>query len=338
MGIAALSPVTVRADEAGYSFWLPGQFGSLAAAPGVPGWAMATVYYHTTVSAFGSVAVAREIQVGRFPANVNVNLNASVRGQADAMLLNPSYTFATPVLGGQLTLGAVGVFGRVAANVEGTLTTVAGPIVGTQTGSIGDSLTGIGDIYPMATLKWNAGVHNFMTYLTGDIPAGACDPTRLSNLGIGHGAIDGGGGYTFFNQQMGREFSVVSGLTYNLRNPDTQYQNGIDFHFDWGLSQFLSKQVFVGLVGYGYQQITDDSGASPILGGFRSRVFGIGPQFGYLFPVGGMQGYLNLKAYGEFAAENRPAGWNAWLTFSISPAAPASTVGAYTARDEMTRN
>ena len=84
--------------------------------------------------------------------------------------------------------------------------------------------------------------------------------------------------------------------------------------------------MFVGLVGYGYQQITDDSGASPILGGFRSRVFGIGPQFGYLFPVGGMQGYLNLKAYGEFAAENRPAGWNAWLTFSISPAAPASTV------------
>ena len=115
MGIAALSPATVRADEAGYSFWLPGQFGSLAAAPGVPGWAMATVYYHTTVSASGSVAVAREIQVGRFPANVNVNLNASVHGQADAMLLNPSYTFATPVLGGQLTLGAVGVFGRVAA-------------------------------------------------------------------------------------------------------------------------------------------------------------------------------------------------------------------------------
>jgi hypothetical protein len=39
-----------------------------------------------------------------------------------------------------------------------------------------------------------------------------------------------------------------------------------------------------------------------------------------------MQGYLNLKAYGEFDAANRPAGWNTWLTFSISPAAPASTV------------
>jgi len=39
-----------------------------------------------------------------------------------------------------------------------------------------------------------------------------------------------------------------------------------------------------------------------------------------------MQGYLNLKGYGEFDAANRPAGWNTWLTFSISPMAPASTV------------
>jgi hypothetical protein len=37
-----------------------------------------------------------------------------------------------------------------------------------------------------------------------------------------------------------------------------------------------------------------------------------------------MQGYLNLKAYKEFDAQNRPEGWNAWVTFSISPAVPAA--------------
>jgi hypothetical protein len=47
----------------------------------------------------------------------------------------------------------------------------------------------------------------------------------------------------------------------------------------------------------------------------------VGPQVGYIFPVGNMQGYLNLKAYGEFDAANRPSGWNAWLTFAISPVA-----------------
>ena len=29
-----------------------------------------------------------------------------------------------------------------------------------------------------------------------------------------------------------------------------------------------------------------------------------------------------LAGYKEFAAENRPDGWNAWLTIAISPAAP----------------
>jgi hypothetical protein len=41
--------------------------------------------------------------------------------------------------------------------------------------------------------------------------------------------------------------------------------------------QFLSKQFFVGLVGYAYQQVTADSGQLPILGPFESRVIGIGP-------------------------------------------------------------
>lgn len=312
----------VRADEGGVSYWLPGQFSSLAATPQVPGWSMAAVYYHTTVAASGGVAAAREIQIGRIPANVNVSLNANLQAQGDLMLLNPTYTFATPVLGGQLAIGVTGIFGRSAASIDGTLTAAAGPIGVTRTGSIGDSITSVGDLYPQATLKWNAGVHNFMTYINGDIPVGAYSPTRLANLGIGHGAVDGGGGYTYFNPVTGHEFSAVAGLTYNLKNQDTQYQNGIDFHVDWGASQFLSKQFLVGLVGYYYQQVSDDFGQHPVLGGFRSRVVGVGPQVGFLFPVGDLQGYVNLKGYGEFDASNRPSGWNTWLTFSISPMAP----------------
>jgi len=325
MAIAVVSSGAARADEGGVSYWLPGRFGSLAAAPSVPGWSMAEVYYHTSVSAFGAAAASREIHVGRIPANVNVSLDLHLNAQADLVFLNPTYTFAAPVLGGQLAIGVIGLFGRSSADLNGTVTASLGPIFVTRTGSISDSVTSVGDLYPQATLKWNAGVHNFMTYVTGDIPVGAYSPTRLANLGIGHGAIDGGGGYTYFNPQTGHEFSAVAGFTYNFKNPDTQYQNGVDFHLDWGASQFLSKQLFVGLVLYAYQQVTDDFGQHPVLGGFRSRVLGVGPQIGFLFPVGDMQGYLNLKGYGEFAAENRPAGWNTWLTFSISPMAPAST-------------
>ncbi|MDR3448991.1 MAG: transporter [Alphaproteobacteria bacterium] len=315
-----------RADEGGVSFWLPGQFGSLAAIPGAPGWSMAAVYYYTSVGASGDVAAAREIQIGRIPATVNVSLNANLNARADLLFLAPTYTFATPVLGGQLAIGVSSIFGRADTSIDGTLTAGIGPIMASRSGSVSDSLTAVGDLYPMVTLKWNNGVNNWMTYATGDIPVGAYDPMRISNVGIGHGAIDGGGGYTYLNPATGREFSGVAGFTYNFKNPDTQYQNGIDFHFDWGASQFISKQVFVGLVGYAYQQVTSDSGQLPVLGSMQSRVLGVGPQVGYIFPIGNMQGYLNLKGYGEFDAANRPSGWNAWLTFSISPAAPESTV------------
>jgi len=321
--LAAFSDIA-RADESGISFWLPGQFGSLAAAPATPGWALGAVYYHTTLAASGSVAAAREIQVGRFPATVNVNLNASLNAQADLMLFAPSYTFATPVLGGQLAVGITTIVGRSSADINGTLTATAGPLTTTRMGSIGDSVTSAGDLYPIVSLKWHDGVNNYMAYVTGDIPVGDYDPSRLANLGIGHGAIDSGGGYTYFNPVTGYEFSGVAGFTYNFVNPDTQYRSGVDFHFDWGASKFLSKQLFVGLVGYAYEQVTNDSGQNPVLGGFQSRVLGAGPQIGYLFPVGNMQGYLNLKAYGEFDASNRPSGWNAWLTFSISQAAPTA--------------
>lgn len=170
-----------RADEDGVSYWLPGRFGSLAAVPQVPGWSMAAVYYHTNVGAFGSTAAARQIHVGRIPATINIDLNLRLNAQADLVLLNPTYTFATPVLGGQLAIGVTGLFGRSSADLAGTLMAAVGPLAITRTGSFGDSITSVGDLYPQATLKWNAGVHNFMTYVTGDIPVGLqFDPSRQS--------------------------------------------------------------------------------------------------------------------------------------------------------------
>ena len=190
--------------------------------------------------------------------------------------------------------------------------------------TISDTTWGFGDVEPIFQLKWNAGVNNYMTYITGDIPVGAYQSTRLSNIGIGHGAIDAGGGYTYFNPQTGHELSGVLGFTYNFLNNPTQYQSGVDLHFDWGASQFVSKQVMLGLVGYVYKELGCDSGSGDHVGCFQSQVVGVGPQIGFLFPVGDMQGYLNFKAYGEFAAANRPSGWNTWLTFSISPPTPGA--------------
>jgi hypothetical protein len=239
----------------------------------------------------------------------------------------PTYTFATPFLGGQATLGLMTIFGRNNTSIAGTLNgTLTGPGGGvlpfSRADAFNSTLTGYGDLYPQFFVRWNQGVHNYMTYVTGDIPVGAYEPARLSNIGIGHGAVDAGVGYTYFNPETGHEFSAVVGATYNFKNYHTDYQSGIDTHLDWGWSQFLSKQVMIGLVGYVYKQATCDSGTGDRVGCFLSQVVGVGPQIGFIIPVGTTtQAYLNLKGYKEFEGENRPHGWNTWVSLTLSPAA-----------------
>ena len=310
IGVLVSSALPARADEAGVSFWLPGIYGSLASVPSVPGWSIGTFNYYTSVDA------AKGVNFERGGA-----IEAGVNSRVDFQYFAPSYVFANPVLGGQASVSVASLVGNNATSIFGTLT---GPGGATLSGSRSDSLFGVGDLYPAASLRWNQGVNNFSTYLTGDIPVGSYDSSRLANLGIGHGAIDFGGGYTYFNPQTGHEFSAVIGATYNFMNTATNYQNGVDAHLDWGVSQFLSPSVQVGAVGYVYDQITGDSGSGAKLGSFESRVIGIGPQIGYLFPAGDMQGYVNLKGYGEFDAHDRASGYNVWLTLSFSPKAPTS--------------
>ena len=248
------APRSALADEGGVSFWLPGFFGSLAAAPQQPGWTLTSFYYHTSVSAGADVARAREFETGRISLTATANVSASLNAKADLALALPTHTFATPVFGGQLTVGAIGIYGGVSASLAGSVTGALATPLGTfpfaRFDTISNSVDGFGDVLPIATLRWNNGVHNYTTYITGDIPVGTYDSTRLSNVGIGHGAIDAGGGYTYLNPQTGHEFSGVLGFTYNFTNQSTQYQNGVDMHLDWAASQFLTKQFQVGVVGF----------------------------------------------------------------------------------------
>ena len=78
-----------RADEGGVSFWVPGFFGSLAAAPQQPGWALAVINYYDSVRASGNVAAARQVTINKFNATVNVNLNANLRANPNLVLAIP---------------------------------------------------------------------------------------------------------------------------------------------------------------------------------------------------------------------------------------------------------
>jgi hypothetical protein len=178
-------------------------------------------------------------------------------------------------------------------------------------------VTGGSDIFPLASLSWNKGNNNYMTYITGNIPTGTYSPSSLATVGLGHAAVDVGGGYTYLNGKTGLEFSGVLGATYNFMNKQTNYKSGIDSHLDWSLSQFFSSSWQAGIAGYVYYQLTGDSGSGDNVGAFKSQVAGVGPQIGYLFNMNKKQAYINLRAYKEFWAKNRLEGYTVIATISL---------------------
>ena len=291
------------ADEGGVSFWLPGQFGSLAAAPLEKGWSLPLIYYHTTASA----DAAKNFPIGG-------RISAGLQADGNLMLAVPTYVFSNPVLGGQAAVDMAGIFGNVDVSANAVLTVPRGPVLSRNRN---DSMTGFGDLYPSGSLRWNHGNQNTMLYGMLGVPTGGYLKNQLANLGTNHWSTDAGAGYTYLNTKNGHELSAVAGVTYNFINPATQYQNGVDGHLDWGASQFLSKQFHLGLVGYFYHQLSGDTGSGARLGPFESRVIGVGPQAGYLLKMGARHAYLNLKSYWEFDGRNRPEGWNSWVTVSL---------------------
>jgi hypothetical protein len=293
-----------HADEGGVSFWLPGQVGSFAAAPVAPGFSMPMVYYHASESAGGS----KQFVVG---GNVTAGLDAD----ADLLFFAPMYAFKDPLAGGQASVALIWAAGRMKTDVDAVLSGPRGNSIETH---LGDTVEGGSDLYPKFTLNWNDGsVNNWGVYAMGGIPTGAYQVGRLANIGLNHYSLDAGGQYTYLDPKKGHEFSATGGLTYNWENQDTDYKNGVDAHLDVAAAQFLSEQTFVGVGGYAYQQISDDTGSGAVLGGNRSRVFGAGPQVGYFFPMGASKALVLLRANWEFEAQNRADGWNLALTLSL---------------------
>ena len=146
------------ADEGGVSFWVPGFFGSLAAAPQVPGFSFTNILYYAQVSAGGNVAFAKQVPLGNINVNFNGNFNANVHARVEPLYFAaPGYTFATPIFSGQANVIVAVPYGRITSSVDATILGNLG--LGGPGFTIGRSLTetvsGIGDLVPMASLRWN---------------------------------------------------------------------------------------------------------------------------------------------------------------------------------------
>lgn len=284
-----------RADEGGGSFWVPGQDAvNLAAMPPSPGWSVPVTLYYYTGSTPSSAAPSAAVPPG-------------THAQTTQFSFSPTWAPETRLLRGQVALSLSFGVGRNATQVDATATS----------GPQSQTVEGLLDLSPTATLAWQDGAENWMLYLTGNIPAGSYDSQRLSNVGLGRAAADAGFLYSYDNPATGRSGSAALGVTYNFTNHDTNYRSGIDAHLDLSAMLPLAEALRAGLTGYVYYQLTDDSGSGNTCGSCKSRVAGIGPQLSYTFTVAGQEWSANLRGYYEFWARNRLEGYTLFASLTI---------------------
>lgn len=235
---------------------------------------------------------------------------------AQSWLNLPTLIWVTPakILNGDLAFSVTTSFGepRINANLL-----VNSPRFGPIGRNVTDSEFNMSDIFINSFVGWHAGNFHWQLGVGGIIPSGSYVLGQLSNASLNRPAVDLFGSLTWLDPTTGVDLSAAAGFTLNRPNTATDYRTGNEFHLEWAASKSLTKEISIGLVGYYYQQLTDDTGSGAALGPFRGRVVALGGTIGYTFEVGKLPISTCIKAFRELDVQNRLEGTAGFLTVSL---------------------
>ncbi|MGV1795302.1 SphA family protein [Rhizobium sp. A37_96] len=299
----SVAPQQAEAAESGTGVYLLGMKGPGSAITPPEGF-----YYQNDLYFYnGSLGGGRAFPTGG-------QLVGNIDGKAVVNL--STFLWSTPweIGGGSLNFSAVVPVGRKGVDAG---VTFSGPRLGSIGGARSDATTTIGDPTFGSSLGWSAGNFHWQVGTSVNVPVGDYHPGALANLAFHRWGVDVGTSGTWFDPSTGLDISGTVGLTFNGKNPDTDYRTGTEFHGEWSVSQYLNKQFSLGLIGYYYQQISGDSGEGAALGDFKGRVASIGATAAYNFKINETPVTARLKFFHEFAAENRAEGNSVFLTMTV---------------------
>jgi hypothetical protein len=213
-----------------------------------------------------------------------------------------------------------------------SFTTVDPPIAGVQ---ISDETSGIGDIAITPMVGWHSENWHWSAALTVFAPTGAYDTASVNvsersidalNVGKNVWSAQPVFAATYLDQESGLEVSGAASMLFSQKNDATDYQTAPAVMFEGAVMQHLPSGLALGLTGYAYQQVSDDSGAGAEAtrialdaDSLRARVYGAGPVVtfsgGTLF--GGNTSF-KLKYITEFAGKRRFESDMVWLNMTVA--------------------
>lgn len=247
-------------------------------------------------------------------------LAVGVEGAAAITVPTVLWVLPEDVMGGRVGLSATLPVGWKDTEADVTL---SGPLGGSASGSVGDTVFTVGDPVLGGMLGWEQGNFHWQTGVLVNVPVGDYQEGEISNMAFHHWGADVSAAVTWLDPTVGLDLSAVMGVTFNAENPATDYRTGNEFHLEWAAVQHFNPQFDAGLVGYFYDQLTGDSGAGAS-SAFKGRTTAIGATIGYNFKVGETPVSTRVKVFHEFATENRAQGNAVFATLSI----PLSITGA----------
>lgn len=282
ISIAGATITSAHATEGAGGLYLLGSQALGAGLAPAPGWYVSTAFAHYS----GAVA---STSVG------GITL-VSLKKRVDSMAVNLLYAPSTPVFGGQAAISVTAPYAYLR---------LSGEITGTRQASGSVSNSNLADTAINGRLGWKINsAFSHAISLTVWAPTG--DYSRGFNASLGHNrwACDALWAMTYVAPHSHLELSAAVGYGINGPNDLTHYRSGNEAHVELAVGKRLSPHWVVGLAGYGYRQVTADSGRGASLGSLEGRVLGAGPAANYSTRFGSHALAVGIRYYREFDAND----------------------------------
>ena len=269
---ALLMAVPSMASEYGRSTYSPGTVGdfSMAVLPDAPGF-----YVRADLYAYSGRNTYKELG-----GALGVDADLDIWGILPRVTWVSGWEWLGARHGATLALPLAQIASE--ARVEGRF-----PGQPASTATLSGSRLSFSDVYlAPSILAWKLGSWNVMWLETVCIPSGAYDSNASVNVSRNYYSLNSSLATTWRRPGGGPELDLRASYLVNAENPATEYRTGDELALDGIAAWRFDARWSAGLAGYGYQQLTGDSGAGAIFGDFKGQSWGAGPLARYIGTVG----------------------------------------------------